>query len=153
MSLILLPFSPIKATCPQCFVEITTFVQHEMNPFFPISACIIVLIFGYMSLIICPLVYLFTQNAVHRCSRCLITMGIKRCFGLPDDFSAPIWHLKLGKCAVVIARIYALLILVGFTGLSSYYVYQRPYTIHKSMFDKPEGDEPKLISATWTDYL
>ena len=80
-------------------------------------------------------------------------MGVKRCFGLPDDFSAPIWHLKLGKCAIVLGRVYALLIFASFAVLSCVYVYQNPYTIHKSMFDRPEGSESHLINSTWPQYL
>jgi hypothetical protein len=80
-------------------------------------------------------------------------MGVKKCFGLPDDFNAPIWHLKLGKCAIVMARLYAILILVSFSLFSAYYVYTRPYTIHHSMFDKPEGEESHPITATWPQYL
>ena len=52
--------NPIKATCPQCFVEITTFVRHEMNALFPLSVLITLLVFGYLSLVICPVVYLLT---------------------------------------------------------------------------------------------
>lgn len=52
--------NPLKATCPQCYVEITTFVRHEMNPFFPISAVLTMTIFGYLCIVICPLVYLLT---------------------------------------------------------------------------------------------
>ena len=51
---------PIKATCHQCMVEITTFVQHEMNPFFPIVAIFVLFVFGYLSLIILPVIYLLT---------------------------------------------------------------------------------------------
>ena len=87
--------SPVKATCPQCYVEITTFVRHEMNPFFPLSVVATLLIFGMLSLIICPVAYLLTQNAVHRCSRCLVRMGEKKCFGFPDDFGAPVSSIFL----------------------------------------------------------
>jgi hypothetical protein len=78
----------MKVTCHQCVVEVVSFVQHEMNPLFPIGAFFCFMIFGYMSFILCPLTYLITQNAVHRCSRCLQILGIKRCFGIPDDLSA-----------------------------------------------------------------
>jgi len=80
--------SPCRITCDSCNVEMVTFVQHEMNPFFPLAFLVILFVFGYLSIIIIPTLYLITQNAVHRCSRCLQTLGIKRCFGLPDDFNA-----------------------------------------------------------------
>mmetsp|Transcript_13935 Transcript_13935/g.23699 ORF Transcript_13935/g.23699 Transcript_13935/m.23699 type:complete len:269 (-) Transcript_13935:27-833(-) len=123
-----------------------------MNPFFPICAVMSLLIFGYLSLIICPMTYLITQNAVHRCSRCLQTLGVKRCFGKPDDLSAPIWHIKLGKCALIIDRIYAILLLGSFAAFSVYYVYSRPYIPHHSFFDKPQ-QESLNITLSWNDYL
>lgn len=63
--------APIKATCRSCKLEITTFVQHEMHPIYPLTAIFVMFVFGYLSLIICPFLYLITQNSVHRCSRCL----------------------------------------------------------------------------------
>ena len=124
-----------------------------MNPLFPIICVLTLMVFGYLALLLCPVIYLLTQNAVHRCSRCLVTMGVKRCFGFPDDFNSPIYHLRFGKCAIVLGRIYAIVILVLVSIGSGYYVYKFPYTVHHSMFDKPEGSESKLISATWPDYL
>jgi hypothetical protein len=53
----------------------------------------------------------------------------------------------------VIGRLYAIIILVLFWSGSFVYVYKRPYTIHHSMFDKPEGQEPMLIASSWKDYL
>lgn len=61
-----------------------------MNPFYPILAVITIMVFGFLFLVIGPLTYLVTQNAVHRCSRCLHVMGCKSCFGIPDDLSAPV---------------------------------------------------------------
>jgi hypothetical protein len=123
-----------------------------MNPFFPLFAMLIFFVFGYMGLIICPLSYLVTQNAVHRCSRCLQTLGIKKCFGVPDDLNAPIWHIRLGKCAIVLERVWAILILLALFGFSTYYVATKPYAIHHSFFDRPEI-ESRNITRTWSDYL
>lgn len=61
-----------------------------MHALFPLSAIATMFVFGYLSLIICPFVYLITQNSIHRCSRCLQTLGVKKCFGLPDDPSQPV---------------------------------------------------------------
>lgn len=46
-----------------------------------------------------------------------------------------------------------MIVLVLFAIGSGVYVYNRPYTLHHSMFDKPEGQEPVLINAKWKDYL
>lgn len=59
-------------------------------------------------------------------------MGEKKCFGLPDDYSAPIWHIRVGKCSIILSRIYAIILAVVFSALSGYYVYMRPTFIINS---------------------
>ena len=80
-------FSPIRKRCNYCNVEVVTYVEHEGHPMFLLIAIIVVLIFGFLSLVILPVGYLATKNAVHRCSRCLQKMGEKRCFGIPTNFA------------------------------------------------------------------
>jgi hypothetical protein len=140
-------------------------VQHEMNPIFPICSVICFFIFGYVSFLLCPLAYLLTQNAVHRCSRCLQILGIKRCFGIPDDLGAnvsifihflsnflQIYHIRLGKCAIVMERIYAILLTIIIIGTSVTYAYNKPYTLHHSFFERPQ-EESITIENTWSQYL
>ena len=64
-------------------------------------------------------------------------MGVKKCFGLPEDPNSLIWHVRLGKCAIVISRLYAILILFVFSLFAGFYIYTRPFTIHHSFFDRP----------------
>ena len=64
-------------------------------------------------------------------------MGVKKCFGLPEEPNSLIWHIRLGKCAIVISRFYAILILLIFSLLAGFYIYTRPFTIHHSFFDRP----------------
>ena len=80
-------------------------------------------------------------------------MGKRTCFGFPDDMSLSVWHFKLGKCAIVIGRIWAILIFLIFACFSSYYVYNNPYTVHHSMFERPENSTSHLIQDSWSDYL
>ena len=83
-------FSPMKKKCQFCSCEVVTYVEQEANPFFGLCALFILVIFGLLSFIILPLLYMITLNAVHRCSRCLQTLGQKNCIGMPDDFSEPV---------------------------------------------------------------
>lgn len=80
----------MKKMCQFCSVEVTTYVEHEVNPFFGLTAMLLFLGLGLMSFILIPFLYFVTKNAVHRCSRCLSVMGQKKCFGLPEDFNAPV---------------------------------------------------------------
>ena len=78
---------PMKKVCQFCSVEVVTYVEHEVNQFFPLICLGTFVIFGLLAFVIAPVVFFLTKNAVHRCSRCLQRMGEKSCFGLPDDFS------------------------------------------------------------------
>ena len=68
---------PMKKACKFCSIEVVTYVEHEVNPFFGIGALVVFAIFGFLAFIILPVAFLLTKNAVHRCSRCLQKMGEK----------------------------------------------------------------------------
>ena len=70
-------YSPIKKKCNYCNVEVVTYVEHEGHPLFLLAAIVIFVIFGFLSVIILPIAFLVTKNAVHRCSRCLQKLGEK----------------------------------------------------------------------------
>lgn len=141
--------TPVKKTCKFCQVEVTTYVEQETHPLFFISALFIFMVFGFLGLVIVPVVFLLTKSAVHRCSRCLQKMGEKQCFGLPTDPADEVWHFRLGKCSVVLSRLYAILILVVFCVIAGYYVYLHP---NEDPHHHPLGSG-KQIEATWSDYI
>lgn len=143
----------MKKTCKFCSVEVVTYVEHEVNKAFGIVAVVIFVIFGFLSIIILPLVFFLTKNAVHRCSRCISTLGEKSCFGLPDDWNAPIWHFRFGKCSIVTARIYAIIVMVLFAVACCVYVYLRPsYDFHHNPLVH-HNIESHRINTSWADYL
>jgi len=77
----------MKKVCPLCDIEVVTYVEQEVNPFFGLVALLIFIVFGLLSFIILPVLFFLTKNAVHRCCKCLNTLGAKKCIGLPEDFS------------------------------------------------------------------
>ena len=82
--------SPMRKVCKFCSVEIVTYVEKEVHPLFGLSALAIVFIFGLLSVIILPVLFLLTKNVVHRCSRCLQQLGVKQCYGMPENLSEPV---------------------------------------------------------------
>jgi hypothetical protein len=66
---------------------VVTYVEQEANPFFGLGALLVLIVFGFLSFILLPLIYMLTLSAVHRCSRCLQRLGEKTCIGLPEDMS------------------------------------------------------------------
>lgn len=77
----------MKKRCNFCNVEVVTYVEHEGQPLFLPFALLVILIFGLLSVVILPIAFLTSKNAVHRCSRCLQKLGEKKCFGIPTNFS------------------------------------------------------------------
>lgn len=63
--------NPMRKNCTFCSQNVVTYVEHEVNPLFGLSAIACVIIFGLLSAIILPVAFMVTKNAVHRCSRCL----------------------------------------------------------------------------------
>jgi hypothetical protein len=118
-----------------------------------VAALLTLIVFGFFAFVLLPLGYILTLSAVHRCSRCLQRMGEKRHIGLPEDFSQPVWHFRLGKCSVVTARLYAVLAGLCLVAMSAYYVYLRPnYNFHEAPLTT-HNIEGSAISTTWTEYL
>jgi len=128
-------------------------VEQETNPFFGVASLLVIIVFGLFSFVLLPLGYLLTLSAVHRCSRCLQRMGEKQFIGLPEDFRAPVWHFRLGKCSIVTARVYAVITAILLAAMSGYYVYMRPsYTFHEGPLTTHNEDRHR-ISTSWADYL
>jgi hypothetical protein len=49
-------------------------------------------------------------------------------------------------------RFYAILLMVIIVVVSMVYVYNKPYTIHHSFFERPM-EESQVIDKTWPDFL
>ena len=59
---------------------------------------------------------------------------------------------RLGKCSVVLSRLYAIILLVLFTVFCAYYISVRPAVFDPlSPYHTPT--ESKVIDATWPDFL
>lgn len=72
---------------------------------------------------------------------------------MPDDFNAPIWHFRLGKCSIVTARLYAIIGLVMVAIGCGTYVYMRPsFNFHENPLVH-HNIESKSIYTTWPEFL
>ena len=85
----------MKKKCALCDIEVVTYVEHEVNPFFGLGALLCFMVFGFLSFLILPVVFFLTKNAVHRCCKCLQKLGEKKCLGLPEDWSSPVSIVSL----------------------------------------------------------
>jgi hypothetical protein len=72
---------------------------------------------------------------------------------MPDDFNAPVWEFRLGKCSVVTTRLYAIIGLILSAIGCCGYVYMRPsWDLNTNpLFHHNLESHP--IDATWENYL
>ena len=140
--------APLKTTCRHCGIEVVTYVEHELSPAFYGLSFFCMMLFGWFSFILVPLLYLLMKDAVHRCSRCLQELGTKRCFGFPD-LSKEILVFRMGSMSVVIARLYAAIVFAVLCVILGYYLYISPPAVGHGHQSRPSLE----ISATWEEYM
>jgi hypothetical protein len=64
-----------------------------------------------------------------------------------------VWHFRLGKCSIVTARLYALIMIALFSAGAGWYVYARPSLgFHQNPL-MHHNTESHPIDETWIDYL
>ncbi|CDW83654.1 UNKNOWN [Stylonychia lemnae] len=135
-----------------CNVDVVTYVELETNSSLLLISLLSILAFGLLSTFIIPVVYLVSQIATHRCSRCLQKMGQKSWVGLPNNFSDEIWQFRLGKCSIILARLYAIIALSLVLGFCLYYVYLRP-SFFQPLTPYHTPEQSIQISSSWNEFL
>lgn len=129
-------------------------METETNKYFYLFALAIVIGFGFfLSIVLIPMIYMLSKNAVHRCSRCLQKMGEKKCFGLPNSFKDEVWQIRFGKCAIVLSRFYGMLSIVMVSLILIGFTFYQPMN---GLFDMRPYQAPEnsvMINSTWPDFL
>eukprot|EP00352_Strombidinopsis_acuminata_P008175 CAMPEP_0176370838 /NCGR_PEP_ID=MMETSP0126-20121128/24280_1 /TAXON_ID=141414 ORGANISM="Strombidinopsis acuminatum, Strain SPMC142" /NCGR_SAMPLE_ID=MMETSP0126 /ASSEMBLY_ACC=CAM_ASM_000229 /LENGTH=132 /DNA_ID=CAMNT_0017730059 /DNA_START=34 /DNA_END=433 /DNA_ORIENTATION=+ len=64
--------NPMRKTCVFCNQSVVTYVEHEVNPLFGLSAIACVIIFGLLSVIILPIAYMVTKK------QCIVAVDVCR---------------------------------------------------------------------------
>ncbi|TNV76792.1 hypothetical protein FGO68_gene5664 [Halteria grandinella] len=145
--------APIKRLCPYCNQKVITFVEEEMHPLFFMMALFSLIIFGLLSFILLPLAFLLTKSAIHRCSRCLQRIGMRQCYGLPKSVEDDVWQFRFGKCAVVMARLYAIILLSIIAIACLAYAWKGPALMSSQPLNYDKPLPTHLINATWDEFL
>ena len=63
------------------------------------------------------------------------------------------WHFKLGKCAIVTSRVYAIISLVLFAIFSGFYIYMRPSWDLNTNPLFHHNIESQTLDASWEEFL
>jgi len=144
--------SPSHCSCPHCERTVVTFIDYEASWVTYVLGFVVWFSLGWMALWILPLLWPAFKDVVHHCPRCLNVVARKSRISLPD-FKNEVMTLKVGSCAVVLARKYVV-ILAGLV-ITIVTVAILRSTVHiapgqASRDTMPRG-EPSML--TWEDFL
>lgn len=99
--------TPVKVSCPNCGVNIITFIEHESS-WVTIAVCIVLfLVLNWAAICIVPLVYPLFKDVVHHCPRCLKVLATRSRVVMPS-FRQEVMSFRIGSCAMVLARKYVI---------------------------------------------
>jgi uncharacterized protein (DUF983 family) len=61
----MLEINPMKKVCPYCGLEVVTYVEHELSPFFYMACLGFLVLFGVYGFLLMPIAFVLMKNAVH----------------------------------------------------------------------------------------
>jgi len=100
--------SPVHCVCPHCERSVITFLDHEASWVTWLLASIVWFSLGWMALWVLPLLWPAFKDVVHHCPRCLNVIARQTRIKLPT-FKSEVMTVKIGSCAVVLARKYVMI--------------------------------------------
>lgn len=100
--------SPKHCVCPHCERSVITFLDHEASWVTWLLAFIVWFSLGWMALWVLPLLWPAFKDVVHHCPRCLNVIARQSRIKLPT-FRSEVMTIKVGSCAVVLARKYVMI--------------------------------------------
>jgi len=142
---------PTHCVCPHCERSVITFLDHEASWVTWLLAFIVWFSLGWMALWVLPLLWPAFKDVVHHCPRCLNVIEKVSRIKLPT-FRSEVMTIKIGSCAVVLARKYVMIAagLIAVILTVCVLRYTIPLTAKVPGHTIPKGP-PSLL--TWEDFL
>eukprot|EP01015_Nassula_variabilis_P036577 TRINITY_DN9478_c0_g1_i6.p2 TRINITY_DN9478_c0_g1~~TRINITY_DN9478_c0_g1_i6.p2 ORF type:complete len:310 (+),score=42.75 TRINITY_DN9478_c0_g1_i6:67-996(+) len=110
--------------CPHCEQKTYGFISKEASCFTYVVSIMSVLMFGFFSLLILPILIEASKTSVKRCTECMEVTEQKELFSLPS-LRDEVLSFKFGSCVIVISRKYAIFG-IGILA-TAYFVYSAMY--------------------------
>lgn len=144
--------SPVHCTCPHCERTVVTFIDYETSWVTYLLGFVVWFSLGWMAFWVLPLLWPAFKDVVHHCPRCLNVIARKSRISLPT-FRSEVMSLKVGSCAIVLARKYVVILCGLLTVIITVAILRS--TVHispgaASRETMPKGEPSKL---TWEDFL
>lgn len=143
--------APVHCNCPHCERAVVTFTDYESSWVTYLLAFVVWFSLGWMAFWVLPLLWPAFKDVVHHCPRCLNVIARKSRISLPT-FRTEVMSLKVGSCAIVLARKYVIILGGLLAIILTGYILRS--TLHFKMQNTgdslPKGDMSLL---TWDDFL
>jgi hypothetical protein len=140
--------TPVHCSCPHCQRSIITFIDHETSWVTWVLAFVVWISLGWMAFWVLPLLWPAFKDVVHHCPQCLNVVERKSRISLPT-FKNEVMTVKVGSCAVVLARKYVMIFLGLIVVIGGVYVLRS--TVHLQASEGiPKGQASTL---TWDDFM
>jgi len=143
--------SPVHCVCPHCERTVITFLDHEASWVTWMLALIVWFSLGWMALWVLPLLWPAFKDVVHHCPRCLNVVARQSRIKLPT-FRSEVMTIKVGSCAVVLARKYVMILAGLIVVIVSVCVIRSTVSLTAQAPGDaiPKGPPSKL---TWEDFI
>jgi hypothetical protein len=139
---------PCNCTCPHCDRQIVTFIDYEASWVTWLLGFVVWFSLGWMAFWVLPLLWPAFKDVVHHCPRCLNSIARRSRISFPT-FRTEVCSLKIGNCAVVLARKYVI-VFIGLMG-TIVAVYLLRSFVHLNSAPEMSKGEASLLS--WEDFL
>jgi len=140
---------PERCTCPHCDRAVVTFIDYEASWVTWLLAIVVWFSLGWMAFWILPLLWPAFKDVVHHCPRCLNVIARKSRISLPT-FRTEVCSIKVGNCAVVLARKYVIIFLGLLATIVAVYCLRSFVHVNGASPEVSKGAPSKL---NWEDFL
>eukprot|EP00928_Gymnodinium_smaydae_P017966 TRINITY_DN16849_c0_g1_i1.p1 TRINITY_DN16849_c0_g1~~TRINITY_DN16849_c0_g1_i1.p1 ORF type:complete len:398 (+),score=82.71 TRINITY_DN16849_c0_g1_i1:183-1376(+) len=140
--------TPVHCTCPHCDRSVITFIDHETSWVTWVLGFVVWISLGWMAFWVLPLLWPAFKDVVHHCPRCLNVIARKSRISLPT-FKTEVMSVKIGGCAIVLARKYVIIAGMLVALIGGAYVLRSVVPMN-TMQEVEKGVASQL---TWEDFL
>eukprot|EP00435_Cladocopium_sp_Y103_P061280 s945_g22.t4 len=140
---------PERCTCPHCERAVVTFIDYEASWVTWLLAIVVWFSLGWMAFWVLPLLWPAFKDVVHHCPRCLNVIARKSRISLPT-FRTEVCSIKVGNCAVVLARKYVIIFLGLLATIVAVYCLRSFVHVNGASPEVSKGVPSKL---NWEDFL
>ncbi|KRX03745.1 hypothetical protein PPERSA_04253 [Pseudocohnilembus persalinus] len=143
---------PIQTRCPYCGAQTLTEVKFQNGILTYILLFLSLMVFGLLlSLIIIPLVFVFTKSLVHSCGQCEQEIGTNQEIIFGSGIKDGIISLKVGEFGFIISRRIILTVICGILTVGIFY--SKIANLNNGYGHSHLHDQLIYTNTTWNEFV